>query len=92
MEQRKKDNKQLCVPAGPSGLAVICEICAPITTKCFFFRIGSRTNWGMSVRSDAEYEEILRDLEEKEVGLFRAVFYSFKPQETHLSEAMSGKA
>ena len=46
----------------------------------------------MSVRSDAEYEEILRDLEEKEVGLFRDVFYSFKPQETHSSEAMSGKA
>ncbi|XP_028415198.1 nuclear receptor corepressor 1-like [Dendronephthya gigantea] len=30
-----------------------------------FSRIGSR-NWGMSARSDAEYEEILKDLEEKE--------------------------
>ena len=37
-------------------------------TRCCFFssRIGSR-NWGMSARSDAEYEEILKDLEEKEV-------------------------
>lgn len=39
----------------------------------FLFRIGSRTNWGMSVRSDAEYEEILRDLEEKEVGPFHFI-------------------
>ena len=34
-----------------------------IISKLFVDRIGSRT-----VRSEAEYEEILRDLEEKEVA------------------------
>ncbi len=41
-------------------------------------RIGSR-NWGMSARSDAEYEEILRDLEEKEVCSFPCIFLFFQP-------------
>ena len=32
-----------------------------------FSRLGSRANWGLAARSEAEYNEILRDLTEKEV-------------------------